>query len=59
MEHCCNNYSLPDYQSAYREGYSCETVLVKYPMMEMEEQELTALIAINLSASFYAVYSGP
>ena len=27
MEHCCSNALLPDYQSAYREGYSCETAI--------------------------------
>ena len=28
-KHCENNQLMPDYQSAYRSNYSCETLLVK------------------------------
>ena len=28
-KHCDNNHLIPDYQSAYRQGYSCETALLK------------------------------
>ena len=58
MEHCCSNDLLPDYQSADREGYSCETALVKIfndILWKMEKQEVTALVAIDLSAAFDTV----
>ena len=29
MKHCQGNNLIPDYQSAYREGCSCETALLK------------------------------
>ena len=45
MEHCCSNALFPDYQSAYRERYS----------WKMEKQEVTALVAIDLSATFDTV----
>ena len=46
---------MPDYQSAYRAGYSCETALVKLMsdlLWNMEDQKVTALMAIDLSAAF-------
>ena len=49
---------VPDYQSAYRKNYSCETALVKIVndlLCNMEEQKLTALTAIDLSAAFDTV----
>ena len=52
MEHCCSNALLPDYQSAYKEGFSCDTALVKIfndILWKMENQEVTALVAIDLS----------
>ena len=58
MEHCGSNDLLPDYQSAYRESYSCETALVKIfndILWKMEKQEVTALVAIDLSAAFDTV----
>ena len=58
MEHCCNNDLLPDYQSAYREGYSCETALVKIfndILWKMEKQEVTTIVAIDLSEAFDTV----
>ena len=58
MEHCCSNDLLPDYQSAYRVGYSCETALVKIfndILWKTEKQEVTALAPIDLSAAFDTV----
>ena len=55
----CNTYNLlPDYQSAYREGYSCETSIVKFMndiLWNMERKELTAAAFIDLSAAFDTV----
>ena len=49
---------FPDYQSAYRQGFSCETALVKLTndiLWAMEHQEVTAMMAIDLSAAFDTV----
>ena len=46
---------MPDYQSAYRENYSCETALTKIVndiLWRNERQEITALMVIGLSAAF-------
>ena len=55
----CDNYDLqPDYQSAYREHYSCETVILKVSndiLWAMERQEVTSLINLDLSAAFDTV----
>ena len=56
--HCDTNDLLPDYQSAYRKNFSCETALVKLHndiMWSMENQRITAMIAIDLSAAFDTV----
>ena len=56
--HCDNNDLLPDYQSAYRKNFSCETELVKLNddiLWSMEEQRVTAVVAIDLSAAFDTV----
>ena len=56
--HCMENNLLPGYQSAYREHFSCETALVKLMddiLWNMEGQELTALVVIDLSAAFDTV----
>jgi hypothetical protein len=58
MHHCNTNALLPDYQSAYRQNYSCETSLtdlVDDLLWAMEKQQVTALIAIDLSAAFDTV----
>ena len=50
---------MPDYQSAYRTNYSCETALTKLfndLLWSMENQEVSALAAIDLSAAFDTVY---
>ena len=49
---------LPKNQSAYRRHYSCETTLLRLDndlLDGMEKQEVTALIAIDLSAAFDTV----
>ena len=55
----CESYDLqPDYQSAYREHYSCETSVLKVSndiLWGMERQEITSLIALDLSAAFDTV----
>ena len=56
--HCIVNNLLPDYQSAYREHFSCETALVKLVddmLWNMEEQKVTAVVAIDLSVAFDTV----
>ena len=56
----CNTYHLqiPDYQSAYREHYSCETAMLQVSddiLWAMEKQSITALVAMDLSAAFDTV----
>ena len=55
----CNDYDLqPDYQSAYREHYSCETAVLKVSndiLWAMEKQEVTSLFTLDLSAAFDTV----
>lgn len=49
---------LPDYQSAYRSNRSCETALLKLVndiLWNMEKAEVSALVAIDLSAAFDTV----
>ena len=57
--HLCDTYHLlPDYQSAYRNGYSYETSvlkLVKNALWNMENQKITACAFLDLSASFDTV----
>ena len=48
----------PDYQSAYRQHFSCDTALIKIVndiLWSMEEQKVTALAAIDISAAFDTV----
>ena len=54
-EHCLNYNLQPDYQSAYREGYSCETSLLKLSndtLWSFETKGITSLTALDLSATF-------
>ena len=55
----CDKYQLqPDYQSAYREHYSCETSILKISdniLWGMEAQSVTSLVALDLSAAFDTV----
>ena len=53
-QHCDTHNLLPDYQSAYREHRSCETVLLKLTndlFWSMERKNVTVLIALNLSTA--------
>ena len=57
-EHIETGNLMPDYQSAYRKNYSCETALVRLHndiLTAMNKQEVTALCAIDLSAAFDTV----
>ena len=54
-EHCSINSLLSSYQSAYRKFYSCKTSLLKLPdnlLNEMENQRISALVVMDLSAAF-------
>ena len=55
----CDEYSLlPDFQSAYRKGFSCETSLVKLTndvLWSMENCEITMTAVMDLSAAFDTV----
>ena len=58
VEHCENNKLLPKYLSAYRKGFSCETMLIKLAdsiLNNMESMKITAVIALDLSAAFDTV----
>ena len=57
-EHCYLHNVLPDYQSAYRNGYSCETAIIRLVndiLWAMENQNVTAVMALDLSAAFNTV----
>ena len=52
------NELIPDYQSAFRQHYSCETALTHFMnvlLWAMEKQEVTAFMAIDLNAAFDTV----
>ena len=56
--HCGGNKLLPAYQSTYRKKHSCETSLVKLVddlLWAMEEQLVTAVVILDLSAAFNTV----
>ena len=59
LSHHCDKYNLqPDYQSVYREHYSCETAILKLSndiLWAMEKQHVTCLVALDLSAAFGTV----
>ena len=53
--HCNNNSLQPNYQSAYRKYYSCETSLVKLVndiLWAMEKQLVTVVVILDLGAAF-------
>ena len=57
-EHCNLHKLLPDYQSAYHNGYSCETAMIRLVndiLWAMENRNVTAIMALNLSAAFDTV----
>ena len=58
IAHCDNHSLLPDYQSAYRQHYSCETALIKLTndvLWSMENGKVSAVVMIDLSAAFDTV----
>ena len=58
LDHCKEYDLIPDYQSAYRENYSCETAVVKFVndiLWGMENQKVTACLFMDLSAAFDTV----
>ena len=57
-DHMDNNHLRPDYQSAYRKGYSTETALLKLTndiLRKMDKQSIVVLCAMDLSAAFDTV----
>ena len=57
-QHCQDFNLQPDYQSAYRPDYSCETAILKISndiLWAFEKKSITALVAIDLSAAFDTV----
>ena len=57
-EHCSNQDLMPSYQLAYRANHSCETSVLKLCsdiLWAMERQEITALVALDLSMAFDTV----
>ena len=57
-KHCSIHSLIPNYQSAYRANYSCETALTKIVndiLWAMEHQKVTPLVAIDLSTAFDTV----
>ena len=58
LTHCTEYGLIPDYQSAYREGHSCETSVLKLVndvLWGMERQQVTACVFLDLSAAFDTV----
>ena len=57
-EHCNLHKLLPEYQSAYRNGSSCETTIIRLVndiLWAMENQNVTAVMALDLSVAFDTV----
>ena len=57
-QHCQDFNLQPDYQSAYRPDYSCETAVLKISndkLCAFERNSMMALVAIDLSAAFDTV----
>ena len=58
IQHCDDQNLILDYQSAYRNGYSAETALIKITndiLWSFEKQHASALIVVDLSAAFNTV----
>ena len=58
IQHCDDQNLIPDYQSAYRSGYSTEMALVKITndiMWSFEKQHASTLIVMDFSAAFNMV----
>ena len=61
-KHSNESRLLPTYQSAYRRNHSCETSLVKLVddlLWAMEEQLVTAVVILDVSAAFNTVDHDP
>ena len=57
-EHCNLHKLLPNYQSAYRNGYSCKTAIIRLVndiLWAMEKQNVTAVMALDLLVAFNTV----
>ena len=55
MEHCDQYNLIPDYQSAYRAGFSCETSVLKMvndTLWAMERKQIMSSTFLDLSAAF-------
>ena len=58
LRHCDENALLPDDQSAYHRFTSAESVLLKVQsdiLLNMDKQEVTLLVLLDLSAAFDTV----
>ena len=58
IDHFDHEAPLPDFQSAYRANYGCETSLLELHndiLWGMESQEITVLCMMDLSAAFDTV----
>ena len=58
MEYCNAHALLPDYQSAYKANYSCETSVTHVSndiLWAMEQQEISSMCLCNLSVAFDTV----
>ena len=57
-QHCREHQLLPDFQLAYRKGYSTETSIMKMTndlLWSIERKEVTAVIVPDMSAAFDTV----
>ena len=57
-KHCDKHNLLPEYQSAYRKNFSCETSLLKLTndtLWEIENKNITAVVILDLLAAFDTV----
>ena len=57
-EHCNLHRLLPDYQSAYCNGFLCETAIMRLVndiLRAMENQNVTAVLALDLLVAFDTV----
>ena len=58
IQHCNDQNLIPDYQSAYRSGYSTETALVKITnniLWSFKKQLAPVLVVMSLSTTFDTV----
>ena len=58
ITYCDAHKLIPDYQSAYRKNYSCETSIIKVVndvLWNFENQEVCAMCMIDLSTAFDTV----